>query len=45
MCHQFCWAHVTCNLQQMAEHSGGGLTSHISKRLVLPSGISNSALL
>ncbi|MGB7994841.1 MAG: IS66 family transposase, partial [Photobacterium halotolerans] len=33
--HQFCWAHVTRNLKQMAEYSGGGLTAFIGKRLVL----------
>lgn len=33
--HQFCWAHVTRNLKQMAEYSGGGLTGYIGRRLVL----------
>ncbi|WP_394349285.1 hypothetical protein [Candidatus Enterovibrio escicola] len=33
--HQFCLAHVTRNLQQMSEYIGGGLTSHMGKRLDL----------
>ncbi len=33
--HQFCWAHVTRNLTQMAEYSGQGQTAYIGKRLVL----------
>ena len=33
--HQLCLAHVQRNLQQMADYSGGGLTSLIGKKLVL----------
>lgn len=33
--HQFCWAHVTRNLQQMADYSGQGLTGLLGARLVL----------
>ncbi len=33
--HQFWWAHVTRNLQQISEYSDGGLTSHIGKCLIL----------
>lgn len=33
--HQFCWAHVDRNLQQMADFSGKGLTALIGTRLVL----------
>lgn len=33
--HQFCWAHVQRNLQQMADYAGGGLTARIGQRMVL----------
>ncbi len=33
--HQFCWAHILRNLQQMADYSGKGLTANIGKKLVL----------
>lgn len=33
--HQFFWAHITRNLQNMADYSGKGLTAKIGKKLVL----------
>ena len=33
--HQFCWAHVKRNLQQMADYSGGGHTAYVGKHLCL----------
>ncbi len=33
--HQFCWAHIVRNLQQMADYAGKGLTAKIGQRLTL----------
>lgn len=33
--HQFCWSHVTRNLQQMADYVGQGQTAWLGNRLVL----------
>jgi transposase len=33
--HQLCWSHVTRNLQQIADYSGGGYTAYVGRRLTL----------
>ena len=33
--HQFCWAHVKRNLQQMSDYSGGGYTAYVGRHLCL----------